>query len=360
MRRTVLILSLILAIACRADEILVGPVAMRVGLADSLLAPDHPLRLTGDVRDIRVRIGGLPARILQHGDSFVVVEVPDSLFAPCLREGVRYEADIRRGRQRLVLSLPAASVPFRLHLAAGEHAFASDAVERGCAVELPDSGLYLAMPFTWDRPGTDSAPEAPLLARVVITPVSRPGGSPPRPSPARPLPRRVYGPDAVPEAEVVKLGAPWLGGPAAAPAEESLAATAAPACPAMPDVGDSVAVPTDRSRGGVFAGFQGLRRSEYWRVVGTSTHLLVLFDARTLARARQDPNARRRLLNFLGDYESLVAPFLARALSHWENHARIPVLMTDTTVSRAHGSPIPGRTWCWVALAGWPTAVPSG
>ena len=110
----------------------------------------------------------------------------------------------------------------------------------------------------------------------------------------------------------------------------------------MPDVGDSVPVPTDRSRGGVFAGFQGIRRSEYWRVVGTSTHLLVLFDARTLARARQDPNARMRLLNFLGDYESLVAPFMARALPHWENHARIPVLMTDTTVSRAHGFAYPG------------------
>ncbi|MGE0352978.1 MAG: hypothetical protein AB7I33_05065 [Gemmatimonadales bacterium] len=335
-------LVVFVALACRADEGLVGPLLLRVTAGDSLLEPGRPLRLLGPrVSGAQVRIAGVRARVLVRSDSAIEITVPDTLFLPCLRDGVRFDVDVRRGRQRAVLSLPAAAMPFKLDLDPGEHAIATDAVARGCAVELADSGEYIAMPFTWDRAEPGAALDT-VRAQVAVTPLyGRPGPPAVDPVRRRLLPRRfasgVLRPDP----------GPWAASPAFWSGPDSPAASlpdpASPAaCRALPDLGDQVSLPTSRTRGGLFAGLEGdVRRPENWKVVGTSAHLVVLFDDRTLQRARRNPAAQRRLLAFLDDYERLVAPFFATELPHWENHVRIPVLMTDSSQSRAHGFAYP-------------------
>jgi hypothetical protein len=97
---TFLALAVVVALACRADEGLVGPVKLQVAPVDSILEPGQPLRLTGiDLVGVKVRIGGLDARTIRSSSASLEITIPDSLFAPCLRSGVRYEIEVRRGRQ---------------------------------------------------------------------------------------------------------------------------------------------------------------------------------------------------------------------------------------------------------------------
>lgn len=336
-----LALAVFVVLACRADEGLVGPVSLRAGAADSMLEPGHPLHLIGvDLAGIKVRIGGLPARTLRATSTQLDVAVPDSLFAPCLRANVRYEIELRRGRQRSVFSLAAAAVPYRVDLAPGEHVFATEAVSRGCPIEVADSGLYLAMPFAWEREDP-----APLLldtvrARVTVSPEYRPVNRKTlwvqRSLPKRPS-RLVERPDPDSWKRAFLPAVNYL--------EEDRWDSVTPvesSCSANPVIGDSVLLGTARGKAGRFLGLHGAtRRPEYWRVVGSSTHLVALFDRPTLARARQNPAVKARLLEFLNEYERMVTPFFKKTLPHWQRPSRIPVLMTDSSSASARGFAYP-------------------
>ncbi len=339
--------AVVAAIACRADEGLVGPVALRVAPSDSVLDPDRPLRLQGiDLEGVHVRIGGLPAHMLESTPTHLRLVVPEALFRPCLREGISYEIEVRRGRQRTTFSLPAQSVPYRLTLQPGEHAIATAAVARGCAVELPDSGFYLAMPFTWDHDQSLTPGDAGSVAgRVSILPVSG------RLRRARALqheenlPRRTPRAGLRPES-TGRDALQWLAATPefALPSSSSGLASESLACPFPSFLGDSVQVATGRTDRGAFLGLHGQdRRSEYWHVVGISRHLVVLFDRPTLRRARRDSMAvRQRLLEFLSDYDTLVAPFFDQVLPGREPKQLIPVLISDSSGSRARGFAYPG------------------
>lgn len=336
-----LALAVFVVLACRADEGLVGPVSLRAVAADSILEPGHALRLTGlDLAGIKVRIGGLDARTLRASSTEIDVAIPDSLFAPCLRAGVRYDVELRRGRQRSILTLPATAVPYRVDLNPGEHVLATPAVSRGCPIEVGDSGLYLAMPFAWEREDP-----APLLldtvrAQVTVSPENRPmerktlwvqRSLPKRPS------RLVERPD--PDS--------WKRSflPAVNYLEEDRWDSITPlesSCSADPVIGDSMLLATARGKAGRFLGLHGAaRRPEYWRVVGSSTHLVALFDGPTLRRAKQNPMVKARLLEFLTEYENLVTPFFKTTLPHWQRQSRIPVLMTDSSSASARGFAYP-------------------
>jgi hypothetical protein len=329
-------------LACRADEGLVGPVSLRAVAVDSVLEAGHPLRITGvDLAGIKVRIGGLEARTLRSTSTAMEVAIPDSLFAPCLRAGVRYEIELKRGRQRSVFTMAAAPVPYRVDLDPGEHVLATPAVAHGCAIEVADSGLYLAMPFAWEREGGIS----PLLqdtvrGRVTITPEDRPASRKPVLN-QRVLLKRPSELVERPDPEVWKH--PFL--PAVNYLEEAILDTLPRTesyCSAYPVLGDSLVLPTARGRNGRFLGLHGPdRKPEYWRVVGSSTHLVVLFDGPTARRARQNPAVKERLLEFLNDYENTVQPFFQQTLPHWRRQSRIPVLMTDSSAASARGFAYP-------------------
>lgn len=339
--------AVVAAIACRADEGLVGPVVLRVAPTDSVLDPDYPLRLQGvDLEGVQVKVGGLPAHMLESTPTHLRLAVPEALFRPCLRQGVRYEIEVTRGRQRTTFSLPALPVPFRLVLQPGEHAIATAAVARGCAVELPDSGLYLAMPFTWDRdPGRVGGDTASVAARLTILPVSGRLRAARALQQEEDLPRRPARAHPSAGESASREALQWLAAtPEFALPASSGAITQTSACPFPSFLGDSVQVATDRTRGGVFVGLHGTDRiDEYWRVVGVSRHLVVLFDQATLQRARRNSaQVRQRLLAFLSQYDSLVAPFFERLLPGREPRQLIPVLMSDTSGTRARGFAYPG------------------
>ncbi|MEP7326579.1 MAG: hypothetical protein ABI836_11565 [Gemmatimonadota bacterium] len=335
-----LALALFVVLACRADEGLVGPVNLRAAPVDSVLEPGRPLHLHGiDLAGITVRIGGLNAKTLEATSTDLVVDVPDSLFAPCLRSGVRYDVELRRGRQRATVSMAASSIPYRVSLDPGEHVLATAAVSRGCSVEVADSGVYLAMPFAWDR---DSAvtPTEEIRAQVTITPEHRPANRklasrqhalPKRPSPLVDRPtsarlRQTYLPAVNPENDAWDTVLP-----------------VGTACAAAPAIGDSMLLATARARNGRFLGLHGPgRQPEYWRVVGSSAHLVVLFDRPALLKARSSGMAKQRLLTFLNDYESTIRPFFATTLPRWQRKERIPILMTDTSAAAARGYAYPG------------------
>lgn len=340
-------LAVFVVLACRADEGLVGPVNLRVAPRDSLLEPGRPLHLSGiDLAGIRVRIGGLNARILEESPTDLFVDVPDSLFAPCLRTGVSYDIELRRGRQRTTLNLPAVSVPYRVSLDPGEHVLATAAVSRGCSVEVADSGVYLAMPFAWDRESAGlTAPE--IRAQVSIVPEHRPANRklvirqralPKKPSTLvnRPGDDRQRQP-FLPVINYMESD-PWD----TVPSQEA-------SCSASPVIGDSMLLATARSRNGRFLGLHGTgRKPEFWKVVGSSAHLLVLFDQQSLRRARGNPAVKERLIEFLSDYESSVRPFFATTLPRWQRSERIPILMTDSSAATARGYAYPG----WAAGPG--------
>jgi hypothetical protein len=334
-------LAVFVLLACRADEGLVGPVSLRATPADSLLQPGQPLRLTGvDLTGIKVRIAGLKASVIQQSSTTLEVDVPDSLFAPCLRSGVKYQVELRRGRQRKSFSLPAAAVPFRVTLSPGEHVLATDAVARGCPVEVADSGLYLAMPFSWEEGNRLALQLDTVRAQVTITPEDRPLPRKLIASP-RPLPRRPTRLVERPEPDQYQLS--YL--PAENYLEPRIWDTLIPAeqpCAAFPVIGDSLLLATARGRNGRFAGLHGpVRKQEYWKVVGSSTHLVVLFDQPTLRRAQRIPAVKERLLSFLSEYESMVTPFFRENLPRWQRQARIPVLMTDSSAASARGFAYP-------------------
>lgn len=335
-----LALAVFVVLACRADEGLVGPVNLRVVAADSILEPGRPLRLTGtDLSGIKVAIGGLPARALRATSTEIEVAVPDSLFAPCLRDGIRYPVELRRGRQRTTLSLAARAVPYRVALNPGEHVLATAAVARGCPIEVADPGLYLAMPFAWEQVNPTSLAADTVRAQVTIIPENRPRGKLLRVQ--RSLPKRSSVLVERPDPDRWKLaylpsvnyldGDPW----------DSLGPVET-ACSASPIIGDSLLLATARGRSGRFLGLHGTRRqSEYWRAVGSSAHLLIFFDAPTLRRARQHPVVKERLLEFMGNYERMVAPFFASTLPRWQRKERIPLLMTDSSAASARGFAYP-------------------
>jgi hypothetical protein len=338
---TFLALAVVVALACRADEGLVGPVKLQVAPVDSILEPGQPLRLTGiDLVGVKVRIGGLDARTIRSSSASLEITIPDSLFAPCLRSGVRYEIEVRRGRQRTVFSMPASPVPYRVDLSPGEHVMATEAVAHGCPVEVADSGLYLAMPFSWDDDGPAALQSDTIRGRVTIVPEDRPIGSKLL-QVQRSLLKRPSSLVERPEVDRWRIsylpavnyleGDPW----------DSIAPAETP-CAASPVLGDSILLATARSRGGRFLGLHGTdRRPEYWRVVGSSTHLLVLFDQPTLRQARRSPAAKERLLEFLNDYESMVTPFFRQTLPRWQPQARIPILLTDSSAASARGFAYP-------------------
>ncbi|MEO8200923.1 MAG: hypothetical protein ABI679_10415 [Gemmatimonadota bacterium] len=336
-----LALAVFVVLACRADEGLVGPVSLQAAAADSVLEPGHPFRIVGvDLAGIKIRIGGIDAKSLHATSTEIDVAIPDSLFAPCLRAGVRYEVELRRGRQRSVFTMAAAPVPYRVDLSPGEHVFATEAVSRGCPIEVADSGLYLAMPFAWERDDPTPLLLDTVKAQVTVSPENRPMNRKTlwvqRALPKRPS-RLVERPD--PES--------WKRSflPAVNYLEQDRWDSMAPveaSCSAFPVIGDSLLLPTARGKAGRFTGLHGAsRHPEYWRVVGSSTHLVALFDGPTLKRARQYPAVKERLLEFLNDYEMMVTPFFAKTLPHWQRQSRIPILMTDSSSASARGFAYP-------------------
>jgi hypothetical protein len=328
-------------LACRADEGLVGPVSLRAYPGDSVLQPGQTLRLTGvDLAGIKVRIAGIKAAIVQQTSTTLEVAIPESLFAPCLRSGVNYEVELRRGRQRKNFSLPAAAVPYRVSLSPGEHVLATDAVARGCPVEVADSGLYLAMPFSWEEGNRLALQLDTVRAQVTIVPEDRPL---PRRQIAtqRSLPRRPTRLVERPDPDQYQLS--YL--PAINYLEPNAWDTLLPvesSCAASPVIGDSLLLGTARGKNARFLGLHGPnRKAEYWKVVGSSTHLVVLFDGPTLRRARRTPAVKERLLAFLNEYEAMVTPFFREALPRWQRQSRIPVLMTDSSAASARGFAYP-------------------
>jgi hypothetical protein len=335
-------LAVFVLLACRADEGLVGPVSLRVSPQDTLLEPGRTLHLAGtDLEGIRVRIAGYKARVVRQSPASLEVEIPESLFAPCLRSGVDYPVELRRGRQRKHFSLRAAAVPYRVSLSPGEHVLATAAVARGCAVEVADSGLYLAMPFSWEEGNRLALHLDTVRAQVTILPEDRPL---PRKmlTSQRVLPRRptrlVERPDPDQYRQLASL-------PTVNYLEPNAWDTLVPvetSCSAFPVIGDSMLLATARGSNGRFEGLHGSnRRAEYWKVVGSSTHLVVLFDRPTLLKARRIPAVRERLLEFLNEYESAVTPFFREALPHWQRQSRIPVLVTDSSSAPARGFAYP-------------------
>lgn len=336
-----LALAVFVLLACRADEGLVGPVSLRATPVDSLLQPGHPLRVTGvDLAGITVRIAGLKADIVKETSTSLEVSVPDSLFAPCLRAGVDYEIELRRGRQRKNFSLRAAAVPYRVSLVPGEHVLATDAVARGCPVEVADSGLYLAMPFSWEDDNRLALKTDTVRAQVTITPENQPLRRKLIPA-QRSLPRRPTRLVERPDPDQYQLS--FL--PAVNYLENSPWDTLLPvetSCSASPAIGDSLLLATARGKAGRFLGLHGShRKAEYWKVVGSSTHLVVLFDGPTLRRARRMPLVRDRLLQFLNEYETMVTPFFREMAPHWKRQTRIPVLITDSSSASARGFAYP-------------------
>jgi hypothetical protein len=336
-----LAVAVFIVLACRADEGLVGPVTLRANPVDSLLLPDHVLQLTGiDLSGIKVRIGGVNADVIRETSTSLDVAIPGSLFAPCLRAGVTYAVELRRGRQRSTFELPAAAVPYRVDLSPGEHVLTTDAVARGCSIEVADSGLYLAMPFSWEQELRPALQSDTVRAQVTIAPENRPLNRKPisaqRSLPKRPT-RLVERPDPddykrafLPAVNYFESD-PW----------DSIPSSGA-SCSAFPTVGDSLLLATARGRSGRFAGLHGAnRRLEYWKVVGSSTHLVVLFDQPTLRRARRNPAVKTRLLEFLDEYEQMVTPFFSQTLPRWQRQTRIPVLFTDSSAASARGFAYP-------------------
>jgi hypothetical protein len=334
-------LAVFVLLACRADEGLVGPVSLRADPLDSLLQPGQTLRFTGvDLAGIQVRIAGIKSTVVRQTSTSLDIDLPQSLFAPCLRSGVSYEVELRRGRQRKNFVLPAAAVPYRVSLSPGEHVMATDAVARGCPVEVADSGLYLAMPFSWEEGNRLALQLDTVRAQVTIVPENRPLArkvvASPRALPRRPT-RLVERPDPdqyrlsyLPAVNYLEPN-PW---DTLLPVETS--------CAAFPVIGDSLLLGTARGKNGRFSGLHGSsRRAEYWKVVGSSTHLVVLFDGPTLRRAQRTPAAKERLLTFLSEYESMVTPFFREALPRWQRQSRIPVLMTDSSAASARGFAYP-------------------
>ena len=335
-------LAVFVLLACRADEGLVGPVSLRAAPMDSLLQPGQSLRLTGiDLAGIKVRIAGLKSEVVRQNSTFLEVDIPESLFAPCLRSGVRYQVELRRGRQRKTFTLPAAAVPYRVSLSPGEHVLATDAVARGCPVEVADSGLYLAMPFSWEEGNRRALHLDTVRAQVTIVPEDRPA-SRKWIANQRTLPKRPTRLVDRPEPEQYQLA--YL--PSVNYLEPSGWDTLLPvetaSCSAFPVIGDSLLLPTARGKNGRFSGLHGAgRKPEYWKVVGSSTHLVVLFDGPTLRRAKRSPAVKERLLAFLDEYESMVTPFFRETLPRWQRHSRIPVLMTDSSAASARGFAYP-------------------
>ncbi len=336
----VLALAVFVLLACRADEGLVGPVSLRVTPMDSVLAPGQVLRFSGvDLAGIQVRVGGFRAPTRQASDTSLAVELPSALFTPCLRSGVSFDVELRRGRQRTQVVLPAAAVPFRVSLAPGEHVLATDAVARGCAVEVADTGLYVAMPFSWEQDDRLARKTDTVRAQVTIQPEHRLLGrqvAGPRSLPKRPS-RLVERPDPeqyelsyLPAVNYLER-APW----------DSVLPGATP-CSASPVIGDSLLLATARAKNGRFLGLHGPgRRPEYWKAVGSSAHLMVFVDAPTLVRARRNPAVKERLLAFLDEYETMVTPFFTEALPGWHRSSRIPVLVTDSSAANARGFAYP-------------------
>jgi hypothetical protein len=336
-----LALAVFVLLACRADEGLVGPVNLRATPVDSLLQPGQVLRLTGvDLTGIKVRIAGLKAQVIRETPTTLEIDIPDSLFAPCLRSGVSYEVELRRGRQRKNFALPAAAVPYRVSLSPGEHVLATDAVARGCPVEVADSGLYLAMPFSWEEGNRLALQLDTVRAQVTISPENRPLTrkvmASPRSLPRRPT-RLVERPDPDQYQRAFLPAVNYL--------EPNVWDTLVPvetSCSAFPVIGDSLQLATARARNGRFMGLHGsARKPEYWKVVGSSTHLVVFFDAPTLRRAQRTPAVKERLLSFLNEYEAMVTPFFREALPRWQRQSRIPVLMTDSSAASARGFAYP-------------------
>jgi hypothetical protein len=335
-------LAVFVLLACRADEGLVGPVNLRVDPVDSLLQPGQTLRLTGvDLAGIKVRIAGIKSDIVHESSNALEVDIPESLFAPCLRSGVTYQVELRRGRQRKTFTLRAAAVPYRVALSPGEHVLATDAVARGCPVEVADSGLYLAMPFSWEEGNRRALQLDTVRAQVTIVPEDRPLSrkliASQRSLPKRPT-RLVDRPDPeqyqlayLPSVNYLEPSA-W----------DTLMPVEAASCSAFPVIGDSLLLATARGKNGRFSGLHGVgRKPENWKVVGSSTHLVVLFDAPTLQRAKRNPVVKERLLAFLDEYESMVTPFFRQTLPRWQRHSRIPVLMTDSSAASARGFAYP-------------------
>lgn len=335
-----LALAVFVVLACRADEGLVGPVNLRVAPVDTLLEPGRPLHLRGiDLAGIKVRIGGLEAKVLQESPNDITVDVPDSLFAPCLRSGISYDVELRRGRQRTTMTLPASSIPYRISLDPGQHVLTTAAVSRGCSVEVADSGVYLAMPFAWDQ-DSGGLSTSEIRAQVTITPENRPLRRTVA-SRQRDLPRKSSRLVDRPESE--NLRQTWL--PAVNYLDNDPWDTVLPSptvCSASPVVGDSMLLATARGKSGRFQGLHGVgRRPEYWRVVGSSAHVLVLFDQSALRKAKTNPMVKERLLTFLNDYERSVRPFFANTLPRWQRTERIPILMTDSSAAAARGYAYP-------------------
>ena len=334
-------LAVFVLLACRADEGLVGPVSLRATPVDSVLQPGQTLRLTGvDLAGIKVRIAGIKAAVVRQSSNSLEVDIPESLFAPCLRGGVDYEVELRRGRQRKNFSLRAAAVPYRVSLAPGEHVLATDAVARGCPVEVADSGLYLAMPFSWEEGGRLALQLDTVRAQVTIIPEDRPL-SRKLIATQRSLPKRPTRLVDRPDPDQYQLS--YL--PAVNYLEPNSWDTLLPvetSCTAFPVIGDSLLLATARGKNGRFLGLHGSgRKGEYWKVVGSSTHLVVLFDGVTLRRAQRNPAVKERLLAFLNEYEAMVTPFFRETLPRWQRQSRIPVLMTDSSAASARGFAYP-------------------